>query len=371
MTYTPLDSESKSIIESTLRRFVAESYDLGLRRARLSQSPIDYLSCWPVLAELGILAAPFPEELGGLGGCGSDVADIVQTLAKGMLLEPFIESAVIAGSILADGTNAVIRQELIEELIGGSCISILLGARGGLPDALRCERTAAGYAVYGRLAVVPFAAQADVWLIAAVDAESGNPLILRVPRKHATAACQHFQLIDGLPAGDMLFDGQVMPESAVWLEGDSAKRALDMARTRAVSAYCSDAVGVMASLVEMTGEYLRARVQFGVNIGSFQALQHRFADMHIAYVEARAIARALARSIDDGTAGDQAWLRFAATSVIERAAEKIGHEAIQMHGGMGLTEEFGVSHYNARLVAVTRMLRTWVGPEMAPLDRDQ
>jgi alkylation response protein AidB-like acyl-CoA dehydrogenase len=105
-------------------------------------------------------------------------------------------------------------------------------------------------------------------------------------------------------------------------------------------------------------------VQFGVNIGSFQALQHRYADMYMAHVEARAIARALSRSVDAGTKADQARLRFAATSVIERAAQQIGHEAIQMHGGMGLTEEFAVSHYNARLVTLSRMMRTWVGTEV-------
>jgi alkylation response protein AidB-like acyl-CoA dehydrogenase len=115
----------------------------------------------------------------------------------------------------------------------------------------------------------------------------------------------------------------------------------------------------MAFLSSGTAEYLRTRKQFGMPLSSFQALQHRFADMQIAYLESRAITRKLALNLGTGSAAEQRWLSFAASSVVERAAALVGHEAIQMHGGMGVTDELVVSHCNSRLVVLVRQLQNW------------
>ncbi|CAB3735741.1 acyl-CoA dehydrogenase family protein [Paraburkholderia rhynchosiae] len=358
-----LDLESKSIIENTLRRFITESYEPTARHQRLKQREVDCLLHWPLLAELGVLGLPFDEAFGGLGGASVDVADALVVLARGLVFEPFVEAAIISGGILAARQDVQQREQAITRVIDGSSVTMTLGGRPGLPGELAYRKIPGGYRVSGTSCVVPFAEQADFWLLAAVDAD-GIPAVLRVPRREISASISGYRLMDGRPAADVSFDEATIPSSGVWIEGDAACQALRLASLRAVSAYCADAVGVMAMLVENTGEYLRTRVQFGVAIGTFQALQHRFADMHMRLIEAQAIARELAISIDEGTSEDQAWLRFAAASVVERAARLIGHEAIQMHGGMGVTDELIVSHCNARLVVLTRLIRAWVDEEV-------
>lgn len=359
-----LDAESKRIIEDTLLRFVEESYDAHARRVRLNKPPVDYRQYWPTLAELGVLGVPFAEELGGISGYGIDVADAVRVLAKGIILEPYIESAVIAGSLLAARADDQ-GEAAVAALIGGENLVVLVGGRAGLPDALKCTKTAAGYRLEGHAKVVPYAAEADSWLVAAVDEGGGTQRVFKVSRAEVGADVSRYRLMDGRSAADVMFAGAVVPAASLWLEGDVAAAALDRAATLAANAYCASAVGAMENLLQITGEYLKTRVQFGVVIGSFQALQHRYANLHMAYLEARAIAKKLAFVSDEGSAEELHWLRFAAANVIERAGALIGQDSIQMHGGMGATDELVVSHYNAHLVVLANQLRTWIAQDVA------
>jgi alkylation response protein AidB-like acyl-CoA dehydrogenase len=353
---TALDSETKSIIDATLLRFIDDFYDFTERRERLSAGTVDYRRYWPKLAELGVLGMPFTEEQGGLGGYALDIADAVSRMAKGLVLEPFIEAAVIAGSILAAGIDA---QARLDELIGGEVIDILLGGRLGSEDRLQVTLSGSTYRLNGTLRVQPYAAQADFWLIAANDASSGEPIILRLAPDGVDVQVHSYRLLDGRPASDLHFADVSVAASSLWLQGPAAQAALVRANRLAVSCLCADAVGVMAFLSSGTAEYLRTRKQFGMPLSSFQALQHRFADMQIAYLESRAITRKLALNLGTGSAAEQRWLSFAASSVVERAAALVGHEAIQMHGGMGVTDELVVSHCNSRLVVLVRQLQNW------------
>jgi alkylation response protein AidB-like acyl-CoA dehydrogenase len=353
---TPLDSETKSIIDTTLLRFVDEFYGFTERRERLSASTVDSRRYWPKLAELGVLGMPFTEEQGGLGGYALDIADAVSRMAKGLVLEPFVEAAVIAGSILAAGIDA---QARLDELIGGDVTDILLGGRLGSEDRLQVTLSDSTYRLTGTLRVQPYAAQADFWLIVANDASSGEPIILRLAPDGVDVQVHSYRLLDGRPASDLHFADVSIAASSLWLQGAAAKAALVRANRLAVSCLCADAVGVMAFLLSDTAEFLRTRKQFGMPLSSFQALQHRYADMQIAYLEARAITRKLALHLGTGSAAEQRWLSFAASSVVERAAALVGHEAIQMHGGMGGTDELVISHCNSRLVVLVRQLQNW------------
>ncbi|WGT27997.1 acyl-CoA dehydrogenase family protein [Pseudomonas marginalis] len=353
---TPLDSETKSIIDSTLLRFVDEFYDFTERRERLSTNTVDYRRHWPTLAELGVLGMPFTEEQGGLGGYALDIADAVSRMAKGLVLEPFVEAAVIAGSILAASIAA---QARLDELIGGEVIDILLGGRLGSEDRLQVTLSGSTYRLNGTLRVQPYAAQADFWLIVANDTRSGEPIILRLAPDGVDVQMRSYRLLDGRPASDLHFAEVSVAASSLWLQGPAAKAALVRANRLAVSCLCADAVGVMAFLLFDTAEYLRTRKQFGMPLSSFQALQHRYADMQIAYLESRAITRKLALNLGTGSVAEQGWLSFAASSVVERAAALVGHEAIQMHGGMGVTDELVISHCNSRLVVLMHQLQNW------------
>ena len=353
---TPLDSETKSIIDATLLCFIDDFYDFTERRERLSANTVDYRRHWPTLAELGVLGMPFTEEQGGLGGYALDIADAVNRMAKGLVLEPFVEAAVIAGSILTAGTDA---QARLDELISGEVIDILQGGRLGSEDRLQVTLNGSMYRLNGTLRVQPYAAQADFWLIAANDASTGEPIILRLAPDEVDVQMRSYRLLDGRNASDLHFADVSVAASSLWLQGPVAQAALLRANRLAVSCLCADAVGVMAFLLSDTAEYLRTRKQFGMPLSSFQALQHCYADMQIAYLESRAITRKLALNLGTGSAAEQRWLSFAASSVVERAAALVGHEAIQMHGGMGVTDELVVSHCNSRLVVLVRQLQNW------------
>lgn len=359
---TALDSESKSIIEATLERFVAESYDFSERRERLA-IPLDYRRFWPTLAELGVLGIPFEEAQGGLGGFVPDIADAVTVMARGLLLEPFVDCAVIAGSVLAAGADAGAD---VESLIAGESLSILLGGRPGSEDRLYARRQAEGYRLEGALRVQPFAAQADLWLIVAEDADSGETLVLRLAPQSLEVQASHYRLLDDRQASDLLFADVSVPLSSVWLQGTAADAALSRAQGLAAVCLGADAVGVMANLLALTGEYLCTRKQFGMPLSSFQALQHCYADMQIALLESRAIVRRLAHALEFGTLDEARWLALAVARVIERSSACVGHDAIQLHGGMGATDELVVSHYNNRLVVLVRQLQDWVA-EDAPV----
>lgn len=348
-----LDLETKRMVEDSLDRFVDESYEPSARRARLMCAEVDYRAFWPALAELGVLGLPVSEALGGIGGSVLDVCDALRVLSRGLVLEPLIESAVIAGALLGTGPGAA---EATAEAISGDVLAVLVGGRRG--DDLRCSQQGAGWQLSGRLRVVPGAAQADVWLIAGVD-DAGEPMVLRAAPRDLSVRVQTYRMMDGRGASDIEFAATPLPGAALWLVGAPARAALADARARAVSAYCADAAGAMQCLVKLTGEYLRTREQFGVSIGTFQALQHRYADMHMAALEARSMAREISRSVDLADAPRVEWLRYAAPMVVARCGERVGHEAIQMHGGMGVTDELIVSHYNSRLVVLNKLLSRW------------
>ncbi len=372
MSITPLDSESKSIIEDTLLRFVEESYDPANRRSRLA-APIDYRKYWSTLAELGVLGMPFEERFGGLGGCATDTADAVRVLGKGLILEPFVETAVIAGSVLSAGADVAQAEATIAELIGGEKITVKVGGRPGLLSgrpgsggALIAEKTAAGWRLNGTVRAVMYAAEADYWLVVAHQSGSDRPVIFRLARTEVAAKVIQFRLMDGQSAADIRFENEEIADDTLWLIDAAADAANERANLHAVSAYSADAVGCMAQLLDITGTYLKTRVQFGVVIGSFQALQHRFADMHMVYMESRAISRSLAACLDGGAIEEQRWRCFSALSVVAAAGAKVGQESIQMHGGMGVTDELIVSHYNARLLTLARLMRNAVSHDITP-----
>ena len=362
---TPLDAESKSIIEDTLLRFVEERYHPAQRRKRL-KPPIDYRLNWATLADLGVLGMPFDEALGGLGGCSLDVADAVRVLAKGLILEPFVQGAVIAGTVFSASTDTARRDAVVGEVIAGENITVVIGGRPGSYESLQADKTTTGWRLNGKVRAAVFAAEADNWLIVARQTSNNKPVILYAPRSTINATIQQFRLMDGRSASDVKFADVDLAANAMWLIDDAASVAVESAYLHSINAFCADAVGCMEQLLAITGEYLKTRVQFGVMIGSFQALQHRFADMHMLYMEARAISRSLAVCLDGGTLSEQRWRAFSSFSVVRSAGTKIGHEAMQMHGGMGMTEELIVSHYNYRLVTLGRMLRNAVSHDITP-----
>ena len=174
-----------------------------------------------------------------------------------------------------------------------------------------------------------------------------------------------YRLLDGHPACDITFHDLLVPTSSVWLTGRAADVALERAALLAIAAYGVETAGILAQLVSMTGSYLTTRVQFGVALSNFQALQHRYADMHIEALECGALTRAFAAAIDRSDEAHLSRLRLAVRISAAHASERVGQEAIQMHGGTGLTEELVVSHYNARLLVLAGLVAAWTPAAIA------
>ena len=356
-----LDAETRSIVAQTLGRFVDQCYASDIRLARLRTPPVDARLHWPLLTELGVPGLLQPAEAGGMGAGARELSDALQILARGLVLEPAADT-LIATSLLA-GTQDP--HGLLARTAGGERIPIVVGLASP-PGALRVERGADGTPhLRGYAAVVPFAADADDWLVIA-RSDAGTPCVLVLNADNPGVRIERFALMDGRPAADLHFDLVLSAAAFPFLDRPDIEPAVEHTSDLWLAACAADAVGVMEHVIGLTREYLRTRVQFGVAIGSFQALQHRLADMQMAYLEARALLRSWTAALDDAAdAKALPRMRRALPRVVSRAGQQVGQEAIQMHGGMGVTDELVVSHCNARLQVDASLLQAWANAKTA------
>ncbi|SCK10624.1 Acyl-CoA dehydrogenase [Variovorax sp. HW608] len=352
-----LDEETRALMARTLERFVADHYDPAVRLARLKAPHVDYRLHWALLTELGLPGLALSADRGGLGGGAVDLGRAFQILGHGLVLEPVAE-ALIGNALLASAFPA--DSAALEQALAGERVVIAPNLAPGC--SLRISGSGAAVRISGHLRAVPHAAQADEWLLAARTTD-GQERLLRLGTAGLNTPgvrMQTFRLLDGRPAADLHFDEAALPPDA--LCGDAAAGTATLARGRELwlTAQCADAVGVMAHALALTRDYLRTRIQFGVALATFQALQHRLADMHMAYLEACGLLRAWTEAIDDDAPTRRDALRQALPRVTTRAGRLVGQEAIQMHGGMGLTEELVISHCNARLQVTGSLLAPWI-----------
>ncbi|MES2481266.1 MAG: acyl-CoA dehydrogenase family protein [Pseudomonadota bacterium] len=348
-----LDLETRTLVAQTLQRFVTEHYDPSARLHRLKTPPVDHRLHWPLLTELGVPGLAVSPDDGGLGGGAVDLAQALTTLAPGLVLEPVAE-VLISTTLLAAGQSP-----LLAATLAGETIPVPVGLRPGEVRP-RLDLAAGSLRLSGRCSAVAFAAQADSWLVAAQGAQ-GAMHLLAVPATQNHVRVSPYRLMDGRPAADLVFDAGALEGAQVVLGPGRAESALARASDLWLMACAADAVGIMEQLLNTTRDYLRTRIQFGVAIGTFQALQHRLADMQMQFLEARALLRAWSRALDADDPPDQLnALRRALPRVLSQAGRGVGQEAIQMHGGMGVTEELVVSHCNARLRVIASLLQAQV-----------
>lgn len=355
-----LDAETRSMLGQTLERFLAQHYEPAHRLARLHGDVMDYRLNWPLLAELGVFALPFSAELGGMDAGAVDVANVLQVLAGGLVLEPVAEQ-LVASELLASGSPGL-APEVAEAALEGRRISVVAGlSTRGLTVAqdgrqLRLE---------GTVNVVPFGAQADEWLVVAYTS-ANEARILRIPAQQPGVQKVNFRLMDGRPAADLRFNGVTLDIGSEWIPVDETPEVTKRTSDVWLLARGADAVGVMDHTLRLTREYLRTRVQFGVAIGTFQSLQHRLSDMQMVFLEARALLRSWAAALDSDDETRKTPLRRALPRIVSSAGRRIGQEAIQLHGGMGVTEELVISHCNARLQVTATLLQDWLNHAEQP-----
>lgn len=355
-------SQEQQMLQDSVRKFVQQNYEPTQRR-KLIDTDLGYKAAhWQIFAELGWLSIPFAETHGGLGGNAIDLMVLGLELGRGLVTEPWLAHMVLAGQLVeqlaGDGQIA----EWLPGIIQGETLYALAwqeaeARHNPLMTAMRAEPVAEGFRLTGRKCLVLNGQHADYVLV--VARESGKPgqsdglHVYRVALDQAGVQCQGYPLVDGGRAADLVFE-DVLVTAGNRLEGAQAAAAIERVLDLAILASGAAAVGAMDVLVKTTVEYGKTRKQFGVPIGKFQALQHRMVDMMIAYE--RALSTLYMASLKALEGGDEARRAVAALKVtLADCGRLIGQEAIQLHGGMGMTDELNVGYYFKHLTAHARL----------------
>ncbi len=352
-------TEEQLAIQDTLRRFIAKDYGFEHRRATAKSADGFDRQAWATFAEFGILALPFPEDMGGLNGNGVDTMLVMEMLGRGLALEPYIATVVLCGGLIRDAGNTAQQESIIGGIAGGERLLALAHYEAnGRYDLAHVTTTAtanggdanSGWKLNGAKVVALGAPAADTLVVSAKTAK-GISLFL-VDAKAAGVRLRAYPTQDGARAGDVkLVNVEVNAEALIGSDGGGlplVERAVDYAN----AALCAEAVGIMSALNEVTLEYLKTRKQFGVPIGKFQALQHRMADTVVATEQARSMAINAAVRVDSADAAERSRTVAAAKAYVSAQARFVGQQAVQLHGGMGVTDELNVAHYFKRLTMI-------------------
>ena len=350
-------SEEQQMLQDTARRFIAKDYNFETRQQIKATQEGFSKEVWQGLADLGLLALNVPEEEGGVGGGAIETMLMMNAAGEGLLLEPLLQSAVISTRAIANIGNEAQRSELLPALASGEKIAALAHDEPSTRyDRMAIETSAwpvgNGYVVTGHKNVVVHGATADLLLVSArLTGDDGALAIFLVPRDSAGLRIVPYKTVDGIPAAELWLDQVFLPASAM-LGSNDAQNALEQVLDYGIAALCAEAVGALDKLLAATVQYSRDRKQFGQPIGRFQALQHRMADMLLHIEQARSMSYLAAVRCTDTDAQARRRAISAAKVVIGQACRFVGQQAVQLHGGMGVTDELDVSHYFKRLMAI-------------------
>ncbi|MDM0108259.1 acyl-CoA dehydrogenase family protein [Variovorax sp. J22R24] len=355
-------TEDRRMLADSLNRFIAEQYAFETRD-RIAKSDQGFSTeIWQQFADLGVIGALFSEADGGFGGGGFDVAVVFEALGRGLVVEPLL-GAVMAGEAISMAGNET-QKGLLAEIVGGTTIATLAHDEPETHYELsrvqtRAERSGDGWVLKGTKAVVQQGEQANLFVVSArtsgaVDDEAGISLFL-VPAKTAGLTVRGCPAIDGGRVAELGFDTVKLGADALLGTEGQGYATLERAVGRGVLALCAEALGAMEAAKTATLEYLRTRKQFGTLIGSFQALQHRMADLLLEIEQARSAVINAAAAIDADHVTRERALSAAKVS-IGRIGTLVAEESIQMHGGIGMTWELPLAHYAKRLVMIDHQL---------------
>jgi len=357
-------SDEQQQLQDTVGRYLTDQYPFEKFRA-INASPSGWdRAAWSGLAELGVLALNVPVAQGGLGFGPLETLSVMGACGRSLLLEPFLSSAVIATALLRAFADDAAAAELLTHMATGEKIAVLAHYE---PDSrfeaqwvrARAQKSGGSYLLDGHKAVVLHAGAADTLLISART--SGEPSdakgisLFRVPRDAKGLSLDQYPTIDGQRAADVYLKGVQVPESSRLGKEGGAFPAIDAALDVGLAALCAEAVGVMQALVDATVAYVQSRQQFGTAIGRFQALQHRIADMLIHLEQARSMSYLAALRCGDENVTERRRALSAAKAVVGQSCRFVAQQAVQLHGGMGMTDELIVSHWFKRLTAAELM----------------
>jgi len=354
-------SDEQRLISESVARFVQDNYELETRRKLSGQEPGFSKAYWASMAELGWLALPFDETDGGFGGNQIDVMVVMEQFGRGLVLEPYLASIVLGGGAVKRGAGEALRAEILPGVIDGSRQLTLAYAepqgRFDLHDVTTSARPDGGdYVINGHKSMVLHAATANYLVVSARTSggqiDAGGISLFLVDADADGIRRRDFPTVDGLRASEIDFKNVKVSSDRLLGELNGGFGILEQVANDGILALSAEAVGVMEMLYKNTVEYTQERVQFDHPLAEFQVLQHRMVDMFMEYEQCKSL---LYRATMETAQGDPETAQrtvHALKHLIGKSGIFIGENAVQLHGGMGMTEELAIGHYFKRLLVI-------------------
>lgn len=356
-------TETQRMLAETTDRLVRERYGFEDRKKIIAGPDGFSRPMWATFAELGLTGLGIAEEHDGLGGSLGDIAVVAETFGRALVVEPFMPTMVLGAGTLGFAGSDAQRADILPRVVTGA---LFLALAHGEPKSrytlchveTRAAADGGDHLLTGAKAVVLGGDAADYFLVSArtdgaTTDQHGISLFL-VPRDAAGLTIRSYPNIDGTRAADLSLDRVRVPASARIGQLGQGLPIVTHAIERAIAYLCAEAVGAMQALNALTLDYLKTRTQFGVPIGSFQVLQHRMVDMEVALEQARSMAILACDRADDQHPRERTRAVSAAKVQIGRSGRLIGQSSVQMHGGIGITDEYAGGHYFKRLTLIDR-----------------
>ncbi len=353
-------TDEQNMIRDSLGRLIRDQYDfdtrMGVVRSEAGWRP----EMWAQFAELGLLMAPFSEDDGGLGGGAIDAMVVMEEFGKGLVIEPYIPSVVCAGGVLKHAGTSAQKEEHLAPLLGGERVFAFAYAEPrGRYNLADLETTAkaegGGYVLNGHKAVVIGAPWASHLIVTARTAggqrDANGVSVFVVAKDAAGVTTRDYPTVDGRRASEVYFENVSVGAEALIGEADAALPLVERVVDEATAAVCAEAVGAMGVAHAQTVEYSRTRKQFGTPIGKFQVLQHRMVDMFMEHEQAISMTYMATLKLDEDPV-ERKKAVSAAKAKIGQGGRFLGQAAVQIHGGMGMTEELAVGHYFKRVTMI-------------------
>src|SRR5689334_2296464 len=354
-------SEEQRLLKESVDGLLTDSYDFDARNKYMKEKGGWSKAVWGKLAEQGLLGLPFAEADGGFGAGGVETMIVMEALGKALVLEPYLATVVIGGGFLRHGGSDAQKAAHVPGIIDGSktlaFAQLEKNSRYDLFDVTTtAKKKGAGWVIDGEKFVVLNGETADTLIVTARtkggQRDSSGIGVFLVPGNAKGISKKGYPTQDGLHAADITFTGVEVGADAVIGDPENALPLIEQVVDDARIAICAEAVGAMDESLKSTVEYLKTRTQFGVPIGSFQVLQHRAADMFVAVEQARSMSMFATMAADFEDAKERASAVAAAKVQIGRSGKFVGQQAIQLHGGIGMTMEAKIGHYFKRLTMI-------------------
>jgi pimeloyl-CoA dehydrogenase small subunit len=351
-------TNEQRMLQDSVQRLMAERYDFEQRKNYLTEACGYSQAIWAHYAEMGLLGLPFSEEDGGFGGGPVDTLIVMQALGSALALEPYLATVVLSGGVLRAAASDAQRAELVPRITAGELTVALAHtetqARYHLADvASSATRDGDGWVLNGSKQLVLAGDSADKLIVSARTSglrtdDAGISLFL-VDGDAAGLSRRAYRTQDHSRAANIQLNAVKVGAAALVGQVDHGLPAIEKAVAEAIAALCAEGLGAMRRVHQITVDYMKVRQQFGVAIGSFQALQHRAVDMLVSIEQAHSMACYATMMVSEPDPAERARAISAAKVQLGKSGKFVGHESIQLHGGIGMTEECHAGHYMRRL----------------------